>query len=88
MLIKAPEDVLDYDVDFARWLPESDVLDTATTEVTGSSLTVTSIDVSQTQVRVWVEGGAATETAEIELVVTTAQGRTKSVCFRIRIKDC
>ena len=58
-IIKDPNAVLDYTVDFAAWLlPETDTIASAT--VTGSGVTVDSSGVvDSTAVTMWISGGTA-----------------------------
>lgn len=85
---KSPDDVLDYDVDFARWLPTDDYVDTATAAVEDSTAVVDSVDVSADRVKIWISGGADGESGTLTLTATTSQGRTKEVCLRLRVKGC
>lgn len=87
IMMKAPADVLDYDVDFGRWLPDGDVITEATAVVTGSSVSIHQIDASETVARIWLAGGAPDETGNVTVTVTTHQGRVKNTGFKIRIKE-
>lgn len=87
-VVKKPGDSIDYDVDYSRWLPSGDRLTTATASIEGGTASITSTQVSETQVRVWLAGGTNGESATIKVVANTQQGRTKEICFRLRIKGC
>lgn len=89
---KRPDDRLDFDIDFARWLPAGDKiasLDEATV-AEGSTVTVDEDDTifTDTTVKVFLEGGEIGETATVTVQVTTTQGRTKEVCFKVRVRGC
>lgn len=85
---KDPADRLDYDVDYgARWLPTGDVIQSATATITGSTATADQVDVSSDAVKVWISGGAAGDTAIVTVRAVTAQGRTKEISFRLRIRE-
>ena len=86
---KRPEDVLDYDVDFGRrnWLLDGDAISIATVTVSGGTVALHSWDFSASVVKVWLGGGADGDTAHVTVTVTTALGRTKTICFRVRIKE-
>lgn len=83
---KAPEDVLDYSVDFSPWLDTGDTVQSADATTTSDSVTVDSVSVVDQKVIVWLSGGETGETACIEVVITTSDGRKKTAVFKIRIK--
>lgn len=89
---KAPHDRLDYDVDFSRFVIDAEVLvsaDVTLQDATeGSTITVDDHDTSDHRVKVWLTGGVAGDAARVRVIATTDAGRTKEVCFRIRVKDC
>jgi hypothetical protein len=87
-LEKSPADVLDYDIHYDRWLPPTDIVASAVATITGSTAVVDTTFVSPGSVKVWISGGALNENATVTVVITTAQGRVKEACFRLRIKDC
>jgi len=84
---KDPADRLDYDVDYSRWLPAGDTISSATAAITGSTAVADQVDVSSDAVKVWIAGGAAGDTAVVTLTAVTAQGRTKEISFRLRIRE-
>jgi hypothetical protein len=88
--LKQPEDRLDYDCDFSRWLAPGDTIATASAARAAGSGTVTidDVDFTATTVKVWLDGGGDGDLAHVEIDITTAQGREKQVCFRVRVKDC
>jgi hypothetical protein len=89
---KAPADRLDYTVDFARWLPASDTISTAVSAITtiagGNTAVIDTTDHDTTSARVWIASGVDGDEYEVDVTVTTTQGRIKRDCFRLRIKDC
>lgn len=87
-LTKSPADVLDYDVSFDEWLTDDDRINGLSFTIDGSAAAIDRFDYTDRTARVWVSGGAAGETAHINLTVMTLQGRTKAACFRLRIKEC
>ncbi len=84
---KDPADRLDYDVDYARWLPTGDVISSATATIAGSTAVPDQVDVSADAVKVWISGGTVGETAVVTVAAVTAQGRTKEISFRLRIRE-
>lgn len=88
MMTKDPDERLDYDVDFSRWLTDTDELSTAVIETENTVAVADQTDVSRTAVKVWMAGGVSGETGKITVRVTTIQGRIKEACFRLKIKDC
>lgn len=87
LLIKGYRDTLDYEVDFARWLPDGDIIAQATAEITGSTAIITQVSTSQTTAVVWIAGGAIGDTAEITVTVRTQVGRIKTASFKLRMKE-
>ncbi len=88
VMVKKPADVLDYDVDFARWLPAPDRLSGATSMIAKSTAAVDRTEFTDTNAKVWISGGALGETADVTVTVTTLEGRTKQFCFNLKIKEC
>ena len=89
---KTPADVLDYDVDFTRWLPDQDIIVDATAvlavEDPPTTFVIDNTEFSNTVVRVWTSGGTDGEDGEIIVTATTQGGRTKTASFRLRIEEC
>ncbi|APU92945.1 virion-associated component [Ochrobactrum phage POI1126] len=88
LLMKNPGDVLDYDVSFDEWLTGDDRIRDWEATVADSAAVIDRGDYTDRSVRLWISGGANGDTAQISLTVTTVQGRTKVVCFKLRIKEC
>lgn len=86
-MVKSPDERLDYDFDFSRWLDAGDTVASALSTITGTA-TIDLQEVSGTNVKLWVEGGADGETCHVSVEATTTHGRVKEACLRIRIKDC
>lgn len=87
---KQPADVLDYDIDYATWLPDNDAIDTATATVTpagGMEVDLTLIIENNTRVKIWVSGGVSGTTYKVEITVTTEDGRVKQDEVRFRCKE-
>lgn len=85
---KRPADVLDYSVDFFRWLSDGDQIVAANATITGGTSAIDTTTHSATAVKVWVSGGEPGETATVKVTINTQQGRTREECFRLRIEGC
>ena len=86
---KTPSDLLDYDIDFSEWITDSDTITTVVAEVIPSGgLTVASTSVSTPIVKAWLSGGVSGESYEVKVTVSTLSGRVKTVCFKMRVKEC
>lgn len=84
---KQPVEILDYDIDFARWLVD-DTITAAVAEVTPTgTLTVQTIDIDPAYLKVWLAGGNDGITYKVEVTVDTAGGRRGQVEFKVRVKD-
>lgn len=86
---KRPNDELDYDVDFSKWLTDGDTLTTVTAVVipTGG-LVVESVAIVDQEVKVWLKEGEDGSTYSVLVTVATSGGRVKETEFKIRVKDC
>lgn len=87
---KQPADVLDYDIDYATWLPDSDEIATAVATVTpadGLEVETTLLIQNNTRVKIWVSGGVTGTTYKVEITVTTDDGRVKQDEIRFRVKE-
>lgn len=86
---KRPEDRLDYDVDFSRWLAAGDAIASVETSISDGGVTIDepATDFSATAVKVWLMGGTNGETVHVTVKIVTAQEREKEICFRLRIRE-
>ena len=87
---KQPADVLDYDIDYATWLPDNDAIDTAEVVVSptgGMVIDLTLVIENNTRVKIWASGGASGTTYKAEITVTTTDGRVKQDEIRFRCKE-
>lgn len=89
VLFKRPDDQLDYDIDFSRWIPEDDTILSATAQVEPADSMVSAAQtiVQPQVVKVWLIDGQSGKTATIIVTATTAQNRVKQVEFQLRVKD-
>ncbi len=83
---KDPDERLDYDFDFSRWLTDSDTIASAVAVRSGGSVVLDAPEIAAQSVRVWVSGGAIGEASVITVRATTAQGRVKESAMRLKIK--
>jgi hypothetical protein len=84
---KQPVEILDYDVDFSRWL-SNDSISTASAVVTpAGALDVQTLDIEPELVKVWLSGGSNGVSYKVEITVDTTGGRRGQVEFRVRVKD-
>lgn len=89
VFFKRSVDQIDFDIDFSRWLPDGDTIQSAAaTAAPGDSMvSVPQVLVDGDTVKVWVIDGVSGKTASILVTATTAQNRVKQVEFQIRVKD-
>lgn len=85
---KRPDDTLDYDVSFDRWLSPGDTLTDATATADSPDLTVLSVSLSGAVAKVWLAAGLVGDSYQVDVTATTAQGRIKETSFNLRIVDC
>jgi hypothetical protein len=84
---KDPDERLDYEADYSRWLPGTDTIASATAEIAEGTAVIDAVEPSDAAVRIWVSGGTPGETCRITIRATTVQGRIKEAALRIKIKE-
>lgn len=85
-VIKDPDSVLDYSVDWSPWLTERS--DTITSiAVTASGVTVNSSAFQSGIVTVWLSGGVTGYGGYVTCEITTAGGRTDDRSFSLQIQN-
>jgi len=88
-MLKTPNERLDYDVLFYKWLKNGDRLDNVVTSVSiGATVEIEKVDIADKSLKFWLKGGDKGEEAMISFTVTTKAGRAKQGCFKIKIRDC
>lgn len=85
---KRPDDQLDYDVAFERWLSDGDTITDATAVCDPVGVNIDSVVVFGDIVKVWISGGSVGVSHSIKVTATTTQGRVKEVTFNLRIVEC
>lgn len=81
---KRPDDVLDYDIDFSRWLDGDTLVNVAAT-ATGTAI-IDSSSVDAVAAKIWISGGDAGTDTTITAQVETLSGRTKEIQFRMKVR--
>lgn len=91
--IKTPDEVLDYNFDFADprdpWLTPADTIFAVTAALADgdtSGVVIDSVAHTDTVVKLWLSGGIDGQTATIEIEAVTSEGRTKEEIFKLRIR--
>ncbi len=87
VLSKSPNDLLDYDFDFTRWMTDDDRVVEAAASVATISATVEKVTFDISTVRVWINGGELGEQGQLTVVITTDQGRKKEIAVQLRIRE-
>lgn len=89
VFFKRSVDQLDFDIDFSRWLPDGDAIQSATAAIEpgDSMVSVPQVQVNGDTVKVWAIDGVSGRTASVLLTATTIGNRVKQVEFQIRVKD-
>ena len=82
---KDPHAVLDYSVDWIRWLAGDEI---ATSEwIVAAGITKASETNSPTKATVWLSGGEAGQSYPVTNRVTTTGGRTEDRTITIRVEE-
>lgn len=84
--IKDPDAVLDYQWDWATWLPTGDTIASATV-TSDIGLTVDSASNTATVVTAWLSGGTVGESYDVTCRVVTADGRTDDRTITLLIRQ-
>lgn len=84
---KHPDDQLDYDIDFSRWMPDGDNISSAEAVTQSGTVEVLSVQVIDSLiVKVWLAGGKEGEASVISVKAGSTGGRVKDVNFSLRIR--
>ena len=82
---KDPNAVLDYSIDWTRWLAGDQI---ATSEwIIPSGLTKMADSKTSTSATVWLSGGSVGQSYTVTNRITTAAGRTEDRSFTIRVEE-
>lgn len=89
---KQPAEVLDYDIDFTQWLPTTDSIVSAAASLEGTSdgllvLGATNVFGNGKKVKQWVSGGTSGQTYQVQIRITTGDGRVKEAEFKVKVKE-
>lgn len=82
---KDPNAVLDYSIDWARWLAGDQIA--ASEWIVASGLTKMADSKTATSATVWLSGGTAGQSYIVTNRITTAAGRTEDRSFTIRVEE-
>ena len=82
---KDPNAVLDYSIDWTRWLAGDQVA--ASEWIVASGLTKMADSKTSTSATVWLSGGTAGQSYIVTNRITTAAGRTEDRSFTIRVEE-
>lgn len=83
---KDPNDVLDYQVDWADWLG-ADTISTSTWPTIPAGITKGSDSKTTTATTIWLSGGSNGQTYELTNRVVTAGGRTKDMSVSLEVRN-
>jgi len=84
---KQPKEVLDFDVEYADWIPSGDTLSSAVITVDDAGLTIDSHSISGTIVKVWLSGGVHGVKYKVTVLTTTTDGRIEESEFFLKVKE-
>jgi TRAP-type uncharacterized transport system substrate-binding protein len=82
---KDPDAILDYAVDWGRWLAGDTIA--ASVWLVPTGLTNVSETNTATKAIVWLSGGSAGVTYTVTNRITTAAGRTEDRSFTVRVEE-
>lgn len=82
---KDPDDVLDYTINWAKFLDQDTIATSTFTVVSG--ITKDGESNTTTSSTVWLSGGTIGQTYQISCRITTVGGRTKDQSFYIKVEQ-
>lgn len=83
---KDPQDIIDYRIDWSKWLRDGDTILTSEW-VVPAGITMDSEDNNTTSSTVWLSGGTAGANYQLTNRIVTVQGRQKDRTITIRVKE-
>lgn len=83
---KDPNAVIDYEIDWSKWLRGDDIVVTSEW-IVPAGITMDSESSDATTTTVWLSGGTAGSSYSLTNRITTAQGRTQDRTITIRVKE-
>ena len=83
--LKDPNDIVDYQINWATWLGSDTIATSTWTVPTG--LTQVSETETTTTATIWLSGGTAGELYTVSNRITTAGGRTADQSLQIRVGE-
>lgn len=87
---KTVTEQLDYDIDFSKWIPDGDLLQSAAVAITPAdgTLIANTYEIDGDIVKVWLSGGTEGKAYNVAVTVVTAASRIKEACFGVRVRKC
>jgi len=83
---KDPDAVLDYSVEWSKWLA-GDQIATSEWSASDSSLETADDSITATRTTVWLSGGTVGQLYTVTNRITTAGGRTDERSFMVQVQD-
>ena len=83
---KDPNAVLDYSVEWSKWLA-GDQIATSEWSASDSSLETADDSITATRTTVWLSGGTVGQLYTVTNRITTAGGRTDERSFMVQVQD-
>ena len=84
--LKDPDAVLDYSVDWSKWLA-GDQIGTSAWSVSDLALEATDESNTTTRTTVWLSGGTVGQSYTVTNCITTSGGRTDERSFITQVQD-
>ena len=85
-VLKDPSSVLDYSVDWGRWLGDGETI-TAHDVTAPAGITLDSDDETDGKVTAWLSGGTAGQSYTVTFGVTTSAGRQDERSITVLVRD-
>lgn len=85
--LKDPNAVLDFAVDWSKWLAEGETISAAEVTITPAGLTKDSQAIADGKVTAWLSGGVDNASYKATCHITTSQGRQDDRTFTVSVRQ-
>jgi hypothetical protein len=86
-ITKQPAEVVDVDIDYTSWLQKNDAIINASVVSDITGIGITTVEVYNTYIRVWVSRGNNDTKYKLTVTATTDQGRVKEDEIIVKVKE-
>jgi hypothetical protein len=86
-ITKQKAEVVDVDIDYTNWLQKNDAVVKASVVSDITGIGISSVEVYNTYIRIWVSSGDNDTKYKLTVTATTDQGRVKEDEIIVKVKE-